>query len=81
MGLLIRLKKLNPPRAAKDIPIGSVRGVGRPKKAKKALVYQPKYFNEILADSSDDDDELERVSVDDAEDADDTGDDADDLAV
>ena len=55
--MLIRLKLIICPLKAKDVPIGYTRGVGRPKKAKLALQFQPDYFLDIINDSSDDEDE------------------------
>ena len=49
--MLIRLKLIICPLKAKDAPIGYTRGVGRPKKAKLALQFQPDYFLDIINDS------------------------------
>ena len=57
LGMLIRLKLIICPLKAKDVPIGYTRGVGRPKKAKLALQFQPDYFLDIINDSSDDEDD------------------------
>ena len=51
LGTLIRFKLLICPDKAKDVPIGYIRSVGRPKQAKKALMYQPDFFKEIMVDS------------------------------
>ena len=45
LGTLIRLKLITPPLAAKNQPIGITRGPGRPKKAVKALFFQPEQYN------------------------------------
>ena len=41
---------------AKNVPIGYARGVGRPKNAKFALLFQLDLFTELIKDSSDDED-------------------------
>jgi hypothetical protein len=37
--------------------VDEIRGVGRPKKAKTALFFEPAYISELLLDSSDDSDD------------------------
>ena len=55
LGTLIRLKLITPPLAAKNQPIGITRGVGRPRKATKALYFQPEHYNALTNDDSSDD--------------------------
>ena len=40
-----------------QLPVDEIRGVGRPKKAKTALIFEPAYRSELLLDSSDESDD------------------------
>ena len=40
-----------------QLPVDEIRGVGRPKKAKTAIFFEPVYISELLLDSSDESDD------------------------